>query len=384
MSVQELVKQNLLGLDREQLEAFFLSIGEKPFRARQVLQWCHTRGITDFDQMTDLSKSLREALNTFSEIKPLETLSESQSTDGTIKWLFALPEGGAVETVWIPEKERATLCISSQVGCSLNCKFCYTATQGFQRDLSSHEIISQLFTVFHTLKARNVLVDGVRPVTNIVMMGMGEPLMNIPNVFPSMKLMLDDLAYGLSKWRVTISTSGVVPGIDALGGLDIGLALSIHAPNDAIRSQIVPLNKKYPLKEVLAACQRYCDRDKRRKVTMEYVMLDGVNDQPEHARELARLLSHVPCKVNLIPFNPFPGTKYVCSSLKTMETFQTILKNSGFVATIRKTRGQDTMAACGQLAGEVKDRTKRQSRWKSSMENQAIKQVLEVKQQTTI
>lgn len=362
-SVQEPVKQNILGLDRSQLEAFFQSIGEKPFRARQVLQWCHGRGVTDFEMMTDLSKSLRETLADFCVIQPLKVLKENQSSDGTIKWLFELPEGGAVETVWIPERDRATVCISSQVGCSLNCRFCFTATQGFQRDLSSHEIISQLFTVVHTLKVRGVAVDGVRPVTNVVMMGMGEPLLNIDNVFPALRLMLDDLAYGLSKWRVTVSTSGVVPGIDKLEGLDVALALSIHAPNDDLRSQIVPLNKKYPLKEVLDACKRYCARDKRRKVTMEYVMLKGVNDQPEHAKQLAKVLANVPSKVNLIPFNPFPGTDYECSSWEVIEQFQAILKKAGMVTMVRKTRGQDTMAACGQLAGQVVDRTKRQTKW---------------------
>lgn len=364
--------KNLLGLDKSQLESFFAELGEKPFRAQQLLRWIHQRGVVDFDLMSDLSKSLREKLKQTCFIKPLETLGKSLSSDGTCKWLFALPEGGAIETVYIPERNRATLCISSQVGCSLNCRFCYTATQGFQRDLTSHEIIGQIWTVYHELLATNQLIDGVRPITNIVLMGMGEPLMNRSQVFPALKIMRDDLAYGFSKWRVTVSTSGVVPGIDALEDMDVALALSLHAPTDALRSDIVPLNKKYPIQEVLDACNRYVERDPRRKITMEYVMLDGVNDQPEHAKALCRILSQVPCKINLIPFNPFPGNHYTCSPMHRIEAFKKQLQNAGFVATIRKTRGQDIVAACGQLAGQVKDRTKRQSKWKSNLSQESM------------
>ena len=372
--MQELDKplKNLLGLDTSQLETFFAELGEKPFRAKQVLRWIHQRGVTDFDLMSDLSKSLRETLKANCCVKPLDILGKSLSSDGTCKWLFALPEGGAIETVFIPERNRATLCISSQVGCSLNCRFCYTATQGCQRDLTSHEIIGQIWTVYHELLQNEQLIDGVRPITNIVLMGMGEPLMNRSQVFPALKIMRDDLAYGFSKWRVTVSTSGVVPGIDALEDLDVALALSLHAPNDALRSEIVPLNKKYPIQEVLDACNRYVDRDPRRMITMEYVMLDGVNDKIEHAKELCRVLSKVPCKINLIPFNPFPGNHYKCSPMSRIEDFKEQLRKGGFITTIRKTRGQDIVAACGQLAGQVKDRTKRQSKWKSALPKDTI------------
>ncbi len=377
-SVQEPAKKNLLGLSLDQMKAFLTDLGEKPFRAKQILQWIHQEGVSDFDLMTNLSKPLRAKLKANCCVEALKLQMKSESSDGTVKYLFELPEGGAVETVYIPERTRATLCISSQVGCSLNCKFCYTATQGFQRDLSAAEIIGQLWAVHHDMIKANQLIDGVRPITNVVMMGMGEPLMNQAQVFPALSLMRDDLAYGLSKWRVTVSTSGVVPGIDALESLDVALALSLHAPNDELRSQIVPLNKKYNLEKVLGACRRYVQRDKRRKVTMEYVMLDGVNDSLEHARQLAKLLRSVPCKINLIPFNPFPGNHYQCTPMKRIEAFSQALQDAGYITTIRKTRGQDILGACGQLAGEVKDRTKRQAKHLASLGQKPIPQTLTV------
>ncbi len=362
-------KINLLGLDMKALTQVFIDLGEKPFRAQQVLKWIHAQSVDDFSLMTNLSKDLRQKLSERCEIRPPEVISEHIAKDGTRKWLFKVDGGGAIETVYIPEPLRATLCISSQVGCALNCSFCHTAQQGFQRNLSSAEVIGQLWLVVKKLKAEGVFVIPDRPVTNVVMMGMGEPLLNFDNVVMAMTLMLDDMAYGLSKRRVTLSTSGVVPAIDQLReACDVALAVSLHAPNDALRTELVPINKKYPIATLLAACKRYLKDDKRRRITMEYVMLKGVNDKPEHAHELIRILKDVPSKVNLIPFNPFFGTKYERSDEHDIRKFQDILMEAGLITMKRKTRGDDIDAACGQLAGQVNDRTQRSAKFKKSIE----------------
>lgn len=361
-------KINLLGLDLKALAQTMLDLGEKPFRAQQILKWIHFHSSDDFNEMTNLSKDLRQKLIERCEIKAPAVLSEHLAKDGTRKWLFTVQGGSAIETVWIPEPERATLCISSQVGCALNCSFCHTAQQGFQRNLTSAEVIGQLWYVVKTLKKEGIFKAIDRPVTNVVMMGMGEPLLNFDNVVMAINLMLDDLAYGLSKRRVTLSTSGVVPGIDNLAKVtDIALAVSLHAPNDALRTELVPINKKYPIQVLLEACKRYLKDDKRRRITMEYVMLKGVNDKPEHAYELIKVLKDVPSKVNLIPFNPFFGTKYERSDEKTINRFQDILMEAGLVTMKRKTRGDDIDAACGQLAGKVQDRTQRSLKFKQSI-----------------
>lgn len=363
-------KVNLLGMDKVALAAYFVTLGEKPFRAQQVLKWIHAQGVDDFAQMTNLSKALREKLNQHCIIRAPDIQLEKQASDGTRKWLFNVEGASAIETVYIPEPERATLCISSQVGCALNCKFCHTAQQGFQRNLTSSEIIGQLWTVVKQLKHEGIFKAIDRPITNVVFMGMGEPLLNFDNVVMAINIMLDDLGYGLSKRRVTVSTSGVVPAIDKLAEVcDVALAVSLHAPNDPLRTQIVPINKKYPISELLAACKRYLRDDKRRKITMEYVMLAGVNDQPSHAKELAKILKGVPSKVNLIPFNPFTGTQYQRSDNRTITQFQEILMQAGLITTTRKTRGDDIDAACGQLAGQVKDKTQRSEKFKQHLLN---------------
>jgi len=345
-------KINLLGLDRKALEAFCVERGEKPFRAVQLRQWIHQRGIGDFELMTNLSKSFRAQLIEHTEIRPPEIVREQLSTDGVCKWVLQTDAQNRVETVYIPEENRGTLCISSQVGCALECSFCSTARQGFNRNLSAAEIIGQLWVAQREL--------GAGAVTNVVLMGMGEPLLNFNNVVAAIDLMLDDYAYGLSKRRVTLSTSGVVPALDRLAAVsEVSLAVSLHAPNDELRNALVPINQKYPIHELMAACKRYIGRDGRRKVTIEYVMLDGVNDTPAHARQLVRVLSQAPSKVNLIPFNPFPGSGYRCSSRETIQRFSEILQTAGFITTTRKTRGDDIDAACGQLVGQVKDRTRR-------------------------
>lgn len=361
-------KVNLLGLDLPALTKVIVDLGEKPFRAQQILKWIHFQQVSDFAEMTNLSKAFREKLAEHCEITSPSLSVEQIAKDGTRKWLFQIKGGGAIETVYIPEPNRATLCISSQVGCALNCSFCHTAVQGFQRDLTSAEIIGQLWYAVKQLKQEGNFKAVNKPITNVVMMGMGEPLLNFDNVLMAVKLMLDDLAYGLSKRRVTLSTSGVVPGIDKLAAeCDIALAVSLHAPNDALRTELVPLNKKYPIAQLLAACKRYLGDDKRRRITMEYVMLAGVNDQPEHAYELIRILKNVPSKVNLIPFNPFYGAKYQCSDEKTMRRFQDILMEAGLITMKRKTRGDDIDAACGQLAGNVIDKTQRSQKFKESL-----------------
>lgn len=351
------VKVNLLNFDRQEMEAFFAAQGEKPFRATQVLQWVHQRGVDDFAAMSNLSKALRDHLQQIAEVRLPEVVMEQGSRDGTRKWLLRLDSGNCIETVFIPETDRGTLCVSSQVGCSLNCTFCSTAQQGFNRNLTTAEIIGQLLVAYRAL---GDTPKGERRISNVVLMGMGEPLLNFDNVVRAMNIMTDDFAYGLSKRRVTLSTAGVVPMFDRLREANhVSLAVSLHAPNDALRDQIVPLNRKYPIAELIAACRRYVAGAPHRKVTFEYVMLDGINDSPAHARELVKLLEGVPAKVNLIPFNPFPNTSYACSSPAAISEFRDIVTRAGLVTVTRKTRGEDIDAACGQLVGRVMDRTRR-------------------------
>jgi 23S rRNA (adenine2503-C2)-methyltransferase len=348
---------NLLDFDLPQLSQYFTEIGEKPFRAKQVMKWMHQQGETDFERMTDLAKSLRQTLKTRAVVQPPKLLSEHRSEDGTVKWLIDTGTGNAVETVFIPEEDRGTLCVSSQVGCALACTFCSTGRQGFNRNLSVSEIIGQLWLAN---KALGCNAKHERRITNVVMMGMGEPLTNFDNVVTALHIMLDDHAYGLSRRRVTVSTSGVVPAMDRLReACPVALAVSLHAPNDALRDVIVPINQKYPLRELMAACQRYLTAAPRDFVTFEYVMLDGVNDTPAHAQELIELVRDVPCKFNLIPFNPFPDSGYARSKPEAIRRFREALQAAGFVVTTRKTRGDDIDAACGQLAGRVQDKTKR-------------------------
>lgn len=370
-------KVNLLGLTREQMQDFFLGIGEKRFRAEQVMKWIHHVGVDDFDEMTNLGKSLRLKLKEIAEIRVPEIALKEFSEDGTRKWVFKLDEHNSVEAVLIPDGGRRTLCISSQVGCTLNCSFCSTGKQGFQRDLSAAEIIGQVWVAQNSFGPRTNMGD--RPVTNVVMMGMGEPLLNYDNVVSAMKIIKDDLGYGISKRRVTVSTSGVVPAMDRLAKeVDVSLAVSLHAPNDALRNELVPINKKYPLKELLEACQRFLNSfdNNRRTVTMEYVMLKGVNDQEEHARQLVELLRDVPSKINLIPFNSFPHSGYEKSSRNAIYRFQKVLRDAGYTATIRSTRGEDIDAACGQLVGKVKDRTRRNERWKNQIKVENLENAL--------
>ncbi len=353
-------KVNLLDFDRSGLTAFFTELGEKPFRASQVLKWIYQQGVDDFDAMTNLSKALREKLKAVAEIRVPEVVTEQASADGTIKWLLRLDSGNSIETVFIPEAGRGTLCVSSQVGCALECSFCSTARQGFNRNLSCGEIIGQLWVANRALECRP---RDERVISNVVLMGMGEPLLNFDNVVSAMNLMMDDHAYGLSKRRVTLSTSGVIPALRRLKAVsDVSLAVSLHAPTDALRDELVPLNKKYPIQDLLAACIDYLGDDPRRRITFEYVMLDGINDSPAQARQLVRLLQGVPAKVNLIPFNPFPDTRYRTSPRARIDAFREILMQAGLVTVTRKTRGEDIDAACGQLAGKVQDRTKRTGR----------------------
>lgn len=354
-------KTNLLDLDRPGLQAFFTGMNEKPFRAAQLIKWIYQNGVDDFNAMTNLSKPLREKLLATAEIRVPEVVTEQRSHDGTIKWLLRIDSGNCIETVFIPEADRATLCISSQVGCALECSFCSTAQQGFNRNLTVAEIIGQLWVANH---AMNVVPRGDRRlISNVVFMGMGEPLLNFDNVVKAMALMMDDHGYGLSKRRVTLSTSGVIPALDRLKQVsDVSLAVSLHAPTDELRNQLVPLNRKYPIAELLEACRRYVSGVPRRRVTFEYVMLEGVNDSIEQARALVKLLRNVPAKVNLIPFNPFPGTQYHTSSAPRINAFRDVLMEAGLITVTRKTRGDDIDAACGQLAGQVKDRTKRSLR----------------------
>jgi 23S rRNA (adenine2503-C2)-methyltransferase len=353
---------NLLDFDLDGLAAFCAELGEKRFRATQLFRWIHQRGESDFDRMTDLAKSLREKLKAVAHVLPLPVISQHESADGTIKWLFDVGDGNAVEAVFIPEDDRGTLCVSSQAGCAVGCRFCSTGHQGFSRNLATGEIMAQLWFAEHFL--RRHLKTGERVISNVVMMGMGEPLQNYGALVPALRVMLDDHGYGLSRRRVTVSTSGVVPMMDRLGqDCPVALAVSLHAPNDALRDNLVPLNRKYPLAELLDACNRYLEHAPRDFITFEYCMLDGVNDQPEHARQLAALVrGHagrgVSCKLNLIPFNPFPQSGLTRSPNTRVTAFAKLLSDAGIVTTVRKTRGDDIDAACGQLAGDVKDRTR--------------------------
>jgi 23S rRNA (adenine2503-C2)-methyltransferase len=351
---------NLLNFDAAQLAGFFTGIGEKPFRAKQLLRWMHQFGEADFSRMSDLAKPLRDKLAASALIETPQLVSDSTAADGTRKWLIDVGSGNAVESVFIPETSRGTLCVSSQAGCALDCKFCSTGKQGFSRNLTVAEIIGQLWIAN---KALGAVPKGERVISNVVMMGMGEPLANFDNVVTAMQLMLDDNAYGLSRRRVTLSTSGIVPAIDRLrDACPVALAVSLHAPNDALRDTLVPINRKYPLSELLGACRRYLDRAPRDFLTFEYVMLDGVNDSAEHARQLVALVREVPCKFNLIPFNPFPNSGFRRSSSYAIRRFAEILISAGLVVTTRRTRGDDIDAACGQLAGKVEDKTRRTRR----------------------
>ncbi|HQT31378.1 MAG TPA: 23S rRNA (adenine(2503)-C(2))-methyltransferase RlmN [Thiobacillus sp.] len=355
--------QNLLDCDLEGLTAWFTELGEKPFRAKQVFHWMHQAGVADFAQMTDIAKSLREKLQLHAVVQAPAISYAHTSSDGTRKWLFDVGVANGIETVFIPEDDRGTLCVSSQVGCALECTFCSTGRQGFNRNLSVAEIIGQLWVANNSLRGEVNRTSGElaeRPVTNVVMMGMGEPLANFENVVTALRVMLDDHAYGLSRRRVTVSTSGIVPAMDRLAErCPVALAVSLHAPNDALRDQIVPINRKYPLRELMAACRRYLVHAPRDFITFEYVMLAGVNDQPEHARQLIELTRDVPCKFNLIPFNPFPDSGYEKPRHDTLRIFREILQDASYIVTTRKTRGDDIDAACGQLAGKVADKSGR-------------------------
>lgn len=353
---------NLLDFDLEGLAAFCEGLGERRFRATQLFRWIHQRGVSDFDQMSDLAKSFREKLKTSARVECPPVISRHESTDGTIKWLFDVGNGNAVEAVFIPEDDRGTLCVSSQAGCAVGCRFCSTGHQGFSRNLTTGEIVAQLWFAEHFLRQRLGLAE--RVISNVVMMGMGEPLQNYSALVPALRVMLDDHGYGLSRRRVTVSTSGMVRMMDRLGhDCPVALAVSLHAPSDELRDNLVPLNRKHGLAELLDACNRYLEHAPRDFITFEYCMLEGVNDQPEHARQLVDLLQHhggrgVSCKVNLIPFNPFPQSGLTRSPHKQVLAFAKILSDAGIVTTVRKTRGDDIDAACGQLAGDVKDRTR--------------------------
>ena len=363
-------KINLLDLDRDAMRAFFVELGEKPFRADQVMKWIYHFGCDDFDQMTNVNKVLKERLKAIAEIKAPEISREQRSADGTIKWALQVGDQ-EVETVYIPEDDRATLCVSSQVGCALECKFCSTAQQGFNRNLKVSEIIGQVW------RAARV-VGGKRPITNVVMMGMGEPLLNLANVVPAMRLMMDDYGFGISKRRVTISTSGVVPALDMLGDqIDVALAISLHAPNDKLRSEIMPINDKYNIESFLAAVRRYLGKSNANggRVTVEYVLLDHINDDMQHAHELAKALKDTPSKINLIPFNPFPGNPYGKPSNSRIDRFSKVLMEYGFTVIVRKTRGDDIDAACGQLVGDVIDRTKRTIKNRMQQDGISVKMV---------
>ena len=347
-------RANLLDLDRQGMESLVVSLGAKPFHGRNLLKWIHKHGVTDFSQMSDLPKSLRETLARDYEIYVPEIVFEQPSFDGTTKWVMELQDGQRIETVFIPDGDRSTICVSSQVGCALDCSFCSTAQQGFNRNLSTGEIIGQVWQATRELG---------HPPSNVVMMGMGEPLANYDAVVTAMDIMMEDLAYMISKSRVTLSTSGIVPALERLRqDSDVSLAVSLHAPDNALRDQLVPINRKYPLEQLIPACKAYVAGDRRRKVTWEYVMLDGVNDSIAHAKALIRLLQGVPSKVNLIPFNPFPGTDYRTSPMERVDAFRERLMRAGIITITRKTRGDDIDAACGQLVGRVRDRSRRSGR----------------------
>jgi 23S rRNA (adenine2503-C2)-methyltransferase len=345
----------LIGLDAAGMAGFFAEQGEKPFRARQLLRWIHQQRESDFARMSDLAKALRDKLASSARIEAPVIIGDTTAEDGTRKWLLKVDDANAVEAVFIPETNRGTLCVSSQAGCVLDCAFCSTGKQGFNRNLSAAEIIGQLWLA-------NRLLEGKRPVSNVVMMGMGEPLLNLDEVIPALRLMLDDNAYGLSRRRVTVSTSGVIPGMDRLRDeCPVALAVSLHAPNDALRDRLVPVNRKYPLRDLMAACNRYLEKAPRDFITFEYVMLDGVNDSTAHARELLDIAKRVRSKFNLIPFNPFPGSEFNRSDPERIRRFAEVLQSAGLTVTTRKTRGDEIAAACGQLAGDVADRTRRKA-----------------------
>jgi 23S rRNA (adenine2503-C2)-methyltransferase len=359
-------KANLLDYDRQGLRDLFAQLGEKPYRAEQVMKWMYHRHVTDFAQMTDVGKALRDKLEAAVEIVPPNTMFEKQAADATHKWLLGMDGGSAIETVFIPESTRGTLCVSSQIGCGLNCTFCSTGTQGFNRNLSSAEIIGQVWVA---AKYLGNVPHQQRKLTNVVMMGMGEPLLNFDNVVRAMSVMRDDLGLGLANKRVTLSTAGLVPMIDKLGEVsDVSLAVSLHAPNDELRTELVPLNKKYPIAELIGACQRYAARRPRTSITFEYTMLKDVNDKPEHARQLVKLMRQVPSKVNLIPFNTFTGTRYERSDETVIRAFQKQLLDAEVLTMVRRTRGDDIDAACGQLKGQVVDRTRRQAEFLRRLE----------------
>ena len=355
-------RTNLLGLPHAALVEYFTALGEKPFRAVQVMRWVYQRGVTDFAEMTDLSAALRERLGEIAEVRAPEIITEHHSDDGTRKWLLRMDAGNAIETVYIPEDDRGTLCISSQVGCALDCAFCSTAQQGFNRNLTAAEILGQLFLAARELGHKRA--EDERAITNVVFMGMGEPLTNFDNVVSAIQVMLDDNAYGLSKRRVTLSTAGVVPALRRLATVaDVALAVSLHAPNDALRDELVPINKKYPIAELLDACREYvAQQPHQMHVTWEYVMLDGINDSDEHAYQLGRLLHGIPSKINLIPFNPFPQTRFKRSPQARINRFRDLMMAQGYTAITRRPRGEDIDAACGQLAGRVQDKSRRAER----------------------
>ena len=364
------VRPNLLEMDRQGLRAFFAEIGEKPYRADQIMKWMYHRHVTDFTQMTDIGKALRDKLVDSAQILAPNTLFQKQSTDGTHKWLLGMDGRNAIEAVFIPETSRGTLCVSSQVGCGLNCTFCSTATQGFNRNLSAAEIIGQVWVA---AKHLGNVPHLQRKLTNVVMMGMGEPLLNFDNVVRAMSVMRDDLGFGLASKRVTLSTAGLVPMIDRLSEVaDVSLAVSLHAPDDELRTELVPLNKKYPIDVLLASCARYAAQRPRSTITFEYTMMKGVNDKPEQARRLVKLMRRLPSKVNLIPFNPFHGTRYERSEETDIRAFQKILLDAGVLTMVRRTRGDDIDAACGQLKGQVVDRTRRQANFQRTLEGNGI------------
>ena len=363
-------KVNLFDYDRSGLRDLFAQLGEKPFRADQVMKWVYHRHVTDFAAMTDVGKALRDKLSAAIDILPPKIQFEKQASDGTHKWLLGMDGGNAIETVFIPETSRGTLCVSSQVGCGLNCQFCSTATQGFNRNLSTAEIIGQVWVAARHL---GNVPHHQRKLTNVVMMGMGEPLLNFDHVVRAMAIMRDDFGLGLANKRVTLSTAGLVPMIDRLAEVsDVSLAVSLHAPNDELRTELVPLNKKYPIAELLAACLRYTQKKPRTSITFEYTMLRGVNDRPEHARQLIKLMRKLPSKVNLIPFNPFHGTRFERSDEADIRAFQKILLDAGVLTMVRRTRGDDIDAACGQLKGQVLDRTRRQAEFRRRLEESAL------------
>jgi 23S rRNA (adenine2503-C2)-methyltransferase len=367
----EASRQNLLGFDQASLAAFLETLGEKPYRAQQILQWIHQRGVICISEMTNLSLALREQLQQVACITLPEIVFDQQSADGTRKWLLRLDDGNCVETVFIPERTRGTLCVSSQVGCALNCSFCSTGKQGFSRNLRIDEIIAQVWIAVHHV-SKHIEFFSSR-VTNVVMMGMGEPLLNFEAVVPAMNLMMDDFAYGFSKRRVTLSTSGIVPMLKKLSQVsDVALAISLHAPNDELRNELVPINKKYPLRELLEVCRHYFGQDSRRRITMEYVLLDGINDQLHHAQQLIQILQGIPVKVNLIPFNPFPLTTYRRSPQYQIERFRDYLLKAGLNTIVRKTRGEDIDAACGQLVGRVRDKTRRSHQWSIAVKQESF------------